>query len=133
MAVTAVKKSASGNRVTWLLAQDGTGGATLVMTNAVIQAACVAGPLKDAFNAVYVTDGVSVLSAIQSVIGGGVIRTWIQPRTPAATGGATEDGGWAVFADTDAVSTTKPELNIAAGVVAADAWLVVEYLHSLAQ
>ncbi len=133
MAVTAVKKTASACRLTFLVTQDGTAGSTLILTNAVLQAACVAGPLKDALAAVYVTDGVSVTSAIQTVIGGGVVQTTITPRTGAAAGGLTEDGAWAVFADTDAVSTTKPEVNISAGVLICDMFLTLDYHHSLIQ
>lgn len=131
MAVTATLRTATPLRMTFLLAQDGQAGATLTMTNAVLQAAAAAGALKDALNAAYVTDGTSVQSAMRSVFGGGDVEMRINIRSQSAGSAASDEHQWAIDVDTDAVSTTKPEFNVAGPTSAGDAWLVVEKKHSL--
>jgi hypothetical protein len=112
MANTAAKVSASPNQLTYLLTSDGSqAGPTIA--NATILADMVRGPLRDAWNAVLTTQAAmrnSLLGGLPA-IGGGSCYAIVQLLTTGKDVTA-EINQVTVDVDTDAVSTTKAEINI---------------------
>ena len=136
MANTATAKSATPNRLTFELAGDGTVvGPTI--TNAQLLAAMVAGPLKDAFNATYVTDGTSVQSQMRKNLIYGVpgtdsrgCRMFLTPLVTVADTTAQVNQP-SVDVDTDATTATKPEINITMSDTTGTLYaLVIEHIWS---
>lgn len=109
MANTATVVSATPNHLTFLLTGDGTvAGPTIA--NATILAAMVGGPLKDAWNTVLTTQ-----AAMRSALLGGLApqscRAIIQlVASPVDT--TAQVNQCCIDVDTDAVSTTKAEINV---------------------
>jgi hypothetical protein len=119
MALTATKVVADQYKITYLLTGDGAATAAII-TNATLVADAAGGALKNALSSAYANT-----AAVQAVFGAGKVRMWVRPINDAFPVG--------VFGDTDAVSTTRPEINITAAVApgAGDtAYLDIEFDHS---
>jgi len=107
MANTAVKVSASPNRLTYLLTGDGTvAGPTIA--NATILADMVNGPLKDKWNAVLTTQ-----AAMRTALLGRGSHCAIELQLVATGVDVTAQTNQVVAdVDTDAVTVTKAEINV---------------------
>lgn len=116
MANTAVKVSASPNHLTYILTGDGTQVGPTV-ANATIVADMVQGPLRDAWSAVLTTQA-AMRSAllgglvIGPILGGGGCYAIVQLLASGKDVTA-EINQITVDVDTDAVTITKAEINIA--------------------
>ncbi len=137
MVNTAVKVSASANHITYILTGDGTViGPTI--TQALLAADMVAGPLRDAWTAVLTTQAAmrnAVLGGLVlgPVLGGGGCYAIIQMITVVADTTA-EINQPSVDVDTDAVSTTKAEVNITmSDTTGTIGFLHLMHMHSLIQ
>ncbi len=126
MAVTAAKTSATPNRLSYLATQDGAAGVALVLASATLIADAAFGPLRNALSASYANQ-----AAMRAVFVGGNVEITINPRLAAAAGGATEEGSWTSDVDVDAVTATRPEINIGAPATAGTALIVIRHTHSL--
>lgn len=136
MANTATLKSATPNRLVYELAGDGTvAGPTIA--NATLLADAVTGPLENALNDTYATDGVSVQSAMRKALLYGVpgtdsrgCRITLVPITTVTdtTGQVNQPS---VDVDTDAVTVTKPEINITMSDTTGTLYaLIIEHIWS---
>ncbi len=132
MANTAVKVSATPNRLTYLLTGDGTViGPTLA--NATLLADMVAGPLRDAWNKTYIAGGVGDQATMRTaLLGGGqdcsadILLMETGNNVDAQVNQPCAD------VDTDAVTTTKAEINISMSDTTGQiAMLTLEHYHSI--
>lgn len=149
MANTAVKISASPNHLSYLLTGDGTVvGPTIA--NATLLADMVRGPLEDAYNQEYTTDGTSVQSAMRKALLGGLVSSnglasgvgqgfaggcvmWLQAITTVADTTA-QINQPSVDVDTDAVTAVKPEVNITMSDTTGTLYMLhIFHLHSIIQ
>lgn len=125
MALTAAKVSASSNRLIYLLTGDGAASSATIASLTLL-ADAVDGPLKDFLNDTYANQ-----AAMRAVFGGGSVEMSIHARL------ATDAniGSLGVDVDVDAVTATKPEINVAGDVPALNdtAYLVLEHKHSIVQ
>lgn len=132
MAITATRVKLTPYEQTWLLEHDGAAGDAFVLTTALITAGMPAGPLKNLLDADVV--GANQASARKTMLGEGTAgvptdrndphcETLIRPRAGIIT--------WTVDADTDAVTATRYELNIATtSLVAGSALLNIRFVHT---
>lgn len=104
MAATVTSKKATRSRLTLLVAGDGT--ATATITQATLAAAMVSGPLKTLWTSVLTTQA-AMRAALLEQKGRIVIRARAQPVDTTA-----QVNQPAADVDTDAVSTTKAEINL---------------------
>lgn len=128
MAVTATLRSATAQRAVYEVLGDGS-ATTLTIANATILADLdgTTGPLYQAFNATYDNQ-----AAMRLVIGAGpasVTTAGVEIRMNPRTLG----GVCAVDVDTDAVTATKPEINILVPATACTFYMVLEYVSSLSR
>ena len=118
--------TATPYRVVYLLEGDGTVvGPTI--TNATLLADMVAGPLKDVYNATYAGQATMRTACLTSA----PCRAIVQLR---ATGNdvTAEKNQITVDVDVDAVTATKPEVNITMSDTTGQfAYLTLEHLHSI--
>lgn len=120
MAITAAKVRADQYKLTYLLTGDGA-STSLVIANSTLVADAIGGALKNALSGSYANT-----AAVQAVFGGGSVRMWVRPINDAFPIG--------VFADTDAVTTTRPEINLTAATAPGNndtAYLDIEFDHSI--
>lgn len=118
--VSAAPVQTTSCKLTYLLTADGAPGPNAItLDNAALQTACTGGPLLNALNSTYADQ-----AAMRAVFGGGSVRMWVRPRSEAFAVG--------VDVDVDAVTATKPEVNVVTtGVLAAGtAYLDIEFVHS---
>ena len=126
MAVVAALVSATASRAVYTVTGDGA-ATSLTIANATLLADLdgTTGPLYQAFNATYANQ-----AAMRAVIGGGpanVSTPGVEIRmNPRSLGGVV-----AADVDTDAVTPTKPEINIVFPATAAVFYLVLEYVSSV--
>lgn len=104
MGATVTVKKATRSRLTLLVAGDGT--ATHIITQAVLAAAMVDGPLKTQWTKVHTTQA-AMRAALLEEKGRIVIRARTQVADTTA-----QVNQPAADVDTDAVSTTKAEINL---------------------
>ncbi len=130
---TATKVSASPNHITYRLEANGD-GAGPTLANATILADMVSGPLRDAWNKTYASQ-----AAMRSALlgGGQDCSAKIQNAVEGVDATATVNQVTADV-DTDAITVTKAEINIAmtAAVVGAAgqiAFLTLEHYHSISR
>lgn len=117
MANTAVFVSAARHRLTYILTGDGTiVGPTI--TNATILGNMLPGPLKNAWNRTYANQ-----AAMRTALLGGGQQCIMEVQVVVDSG--TTDEKISVDVDTDAVSVTKAEINIAMS----DTTGQIAYLH----
>lgn len=118
MAASVTKTKATPNRLVYLVAGDGEAtGATI--TSATLLADAVSGPLRNSLNASYANQ-----AAMRDVIGEGNVEMSLNARAVSAT-------GLLVDVDTDAVTPTKPEINLTFPSTADLAfYLTIEFKHS---
>ncbi len=135
MVNTAVKVSASPNHLTYILTGDGTQlGPTIA--NSVIVADMVQGPLRDAWFAVLTTQAAmrnALLGGLSAgpVLGGGGCYAIVQLLASGKDVTA-EINQITVDVDTDAVTITKAEINIAMSDTTGQiAMLHLMHMHSL--
>jgi hypothetical protein len=130
MPITAVAVSASPNHLTFLLTGDGT--AALILANSTIQAAMVAGPLKNAWDTVLTTQAAmraKLLGGDSAATGGFCEARLLLLVTPVDT--TAQINQPTVDVDTDAVSTTKAEINVGMSATTGQiAYLTLEHRHS---
>ena len=123
---TAALVTSTPYRVVYLLTGDGTvAGPTL--TNAVLLADMVAGPLKDIYNATYLNQAAMQTACLTSA----PCRALVQLRETGNDTTATPNQ-ITVNVDVDAVTVTKPEVNITMSDTTGQiAYLTLECLHSV--
>jgi hypothetical protein len=126
MANTATLVTATPYRVVYLLAGDGTVvGPTIA--NATLLTDMVDGPLQDIFNAAYLNQAAMRTACLASA----PCRAVIQLRT-AVNDVTAEKNQISVDVDVDAVTATKPEVNITmSDTTGQEAYLTIELLHSI--
>lgn len=126
MANTATLVTATPYRVVYLLQGDGTvAGPTIA--NATLLADMVAGPLEDIFNATYANQAAMRTACLTSA----PCRALVQMRTTVNDVTA-EVNQVSVDVDVDAVTATKPEVNVTMSDTTGQfAYLTIEYLHSI--
>lgn len=125
MANAEVKKSASPHRLVYEITGDGT--ATGTITQATLAADCAAGPLKDLLTSVLTTQAAMRTNLLYS--NPVKMTAWYRTVVADTTGNVNQ---LAVDVDTDAVSTTKAEINYQIhDTTGAVAILEIEYVHSL--
>lgn len=126
MANTATKKFAGPHRLVYELVGDGTVvGPTIA--NATLLADMVAGPLKDLYNAAYANQA----AMRAALLYGNPARIGIQMQVTVNDVTA-EKNQASADTDTDAVTATKPEINIAMSDTTGQvAVLTLEYVHSI--
>ncbi len=129
MANTAVKVSATPNRLTYILTGDGS-GAGPTLANATILADMVEGPLRDKWNQTYANQ-----AAMRTALLGGGENCYanIQLMTTGNDVTAQKDQITADV-DTDAVSVTKAEIDIGMSQTTGQlAMLTLSHVHSIVQ
>jgi len=126
MANTATLVTATPYRVVYLLEGDGTvAGPTIA--NATLLADMVAGPLKDVYNATYANQAAMRTACLTTA----PARALVQLRTTGVDVTA-ERNQITVDVDVDAVTATKPEVNIGMSDTPGQfAYLTLECLHSI--
>lgn len=126
MANTATKKFAGAHRLVYELVGDGTVvGPTIA--NATLLADMVAGPMKDLYNATYASQ--ALMRAALLYGNPGRILTQVQVAVNDVTA---EKNQVSIDTDTDAVTATKPEINITMSDTTGQiAVLTLEYVHSI--
>jgi hypothetical protein len=126
MANTATLVTSTPYRVVYLLSGDGTvAGPTIA--NATLLADMVAGPLEDIFNATYANQAAMRTACLTSA----PCRVLVQLRT-AVNDVTAQQNQIAVDVDVDAVTATKPEVNVTmSDTTGQEAYLTIEFLHSI--
>jgi hypothetical protein len=104
MAAAWTKKNSTPNRLLYLVVGDGTVAAT--RTSAQMLADADAGPLKDLLNATYADQ-----AAMRAALLEAHVRVTVRPRLVSGVA-TTTVGGYSADVDTDAVTPTKPEVNV---------------------
>lgn len=117
-------KHSTPHRITYFLAGDGT--AAQVIPNATLLADMEAGPLRDLFNATYANQ-----AAMRAALLEESVEIRIRPRAHPAVVTA-EVSTWAVDVDVDAVTATKPEINVTCpDQASADCYIDIIARHSI--
>ncbi|MDP2310922.1 MAG: hypothetical protein Q8P18_33190 [Pseudomonadota bacterium] len=126
MANTATKKAATPYRLVYELVGDGTVvGPTI--TSAIMIADCAAGPLKDLLSASYASQALMRTSFLYGTPA--EMRTQVQIAVNDVTA---EKNQISIDVDADAVTATRPEINVAmSDTTGQTAILVIEYIHSI--
>lgn len=133
MAVTLALVKTTPNSLQYAATQDGAAGTTVVLTNAVMVADSIAGPLRELLT----TDTSPNAQAAQraALLGdAGGIASQDLTNTPHATCKFTSRDtavAYAVDADVDGVSALRGELNITAPAGASVAILEIQFNHTL--
>lgn len=134
MANTATKVSATPNRLSYLLTGDGTvAGPTIA--NATILADCVSGPLREAWNQVLTTQAAMRAALLGGLNGPAGLGCFAIIQLVVAVADTTAQVNQACAdVDTDAVSTTKAEINVGmSDTTGTLAYLHLVHLHSVVQ
>lgn len=132
MTISAALVKATPNELQYLVTHDGNAGDALALTNAVMAADLVAGPLKDLVAGLDSDQAAnSQALARKAMLGDGAdvdfnhAKVSIDQRSGLIT-------AMTVDADVDGVSALRNELNIAStSAVAGTAYLRIEFEHSL--
>lgn len=122
MAITATLVKSDPYKLTYQLLGDAA-ATTLVLANALLQTDAKQGSVKNALNQTYANQ-----AAMRQVFGQGAVKFTIRSRD----GGA----GWGtagIDVDVDAVTATKPKINLVASTAPAAtvAYLDIEFQHSI--
>jgi hypothetical protein len=114
---TITKTKATANRLVYLVVGDGEDAAGLI-DSVTLLADAAPGPLRNALKASYATQ-----AAMRAVFGGGNVPLECNHRTGT--------GSFAADVDVDAITATRPEVNIVSPVDGTDAmYLVIEHKHT---
>jgi hypothetical protein len=123
-ALTATLVKADQYKLTYLLTGDGS-DVDVTIANATLLADAVGGPLKNALNKTYTVAGVGDQPTMRHTFGEGPVKMTIRGRSTTQLLG--------VDVDTDAVTTTKVEINVVGAValaVSETAYLDIMFCHS---
>lgn len=130
MANTATKVSASPNHLTYLLTGDGTQVGPTIANATLLADMVVGGPLWEKWFKTY-ADQAAMRTAL---LGGGEACRVIIQLVASGVDVTAEKNQVTCDVDTDAVSVTKAEINLAMSDTTGQlAYLHIEHIHSLAQ
>lgn len=125
MAATITKKAVTSTRIVYEVEGDGTPAA--LIANATLLEDAKAGPLKDALSADYENQA----AMREALLYGNPVQLRTQIMTSVVDADA-EVNQPAADVDTDAVTATKPEINLQISDTAGQKFLLfVEHVHSL--
>lgn len=125
MAATRTKLTSTPNLLAYVIVGDGTVG-PLVIASATLIADASDGPLKDALSATYADQGAMRVA----FFGNPCMISLIRRKGPVDTTGQANQSN--VDVDVDAVTATRPEVNVEMSDTTGDeVYVILEHRHSL--